>query len=182
MALPTRTAAQVLLEGHVQDTYQRYHARMVGTVMEGYARHFGEDPELWYLTGYLHDLDFEEFPDTHPAESLKWFEEWGYPQELIHAVEAHAFGFNGFETLPQTRLAAGLLACDEICGIFYAYRKLNPIHYSEMKVKSIKKRLKEKSFAAKIDRKTIYLGCEHLGVELGDHVQNLITFFEGFED
>lgn len=181
MNLPTREEAKTLLEKHVRDDYQRYHALMVATAMEGYAQHLGEDPDLWFLTGYLHDLDFEEFPDTHPAESLKWFREWGYPEDMIHAVEAHAYGFNGFKTLPQSRLASGLLACDEICGIFYAYQKLNPVPYHEMKVKSIKKRLKEKAFAAKIDRSTIYLGCEHLGVPLDEHVGNLISFFKNLD-
>ena len=178
MSLPTRAAAQELLEKHVKDEYQRYHAQMVATAMEGYAEHFGEDRELWYLTGYLHDLDFEEYPDEHPGKSLQWFEEWGYPEDFIHAVEAHAYGYNNFKTLPENRLASALLASDEICGIFFAYQKVNPIPYHEMKVKSIKKRLKEKAFAAKIDRSTIYLGCEHLGISLDEHVGNLVKFFE----
>ncbi|HMQ62020.1 MAG TPA: HDIG domain-containing protein [Flavilitoribacter sp.] len=181
MPLPTRAEARQLLEQHVQDEYQRYHARMVATAMEGYARHYGEDPDLWYLTGYLHDIAFEEYPEEHPGLSLARFREWGYPEELIHAVEAHAYGYNSFKTLPQTRLASALLACDEICGIFFAYQKVNPVPYGEMKVKSIKNRLKEKAFAAKIDRATIYLGCEHLGVSIDDHVANLIRFFNGFE-
>src|SRR4051794_1253513 len=106
MNLPSREAAQQLLEKHVQDPYQRLHARMVATALEGYSAQFGGDASLWYLTGLLHDIDFEEFPQTHPTESLKWFREWGYPEELIHAVEAHAYGYNGFKTLPQTKLAA----------------------------------------------------------------------------
>ena len=77
----------------------------------------------------------------------------------------------------MTKLAAGLIACDEISGIFYAYRKINPIPYGEMKAKSIVKRLKTRSFAAKIDRETIYMGCEKLGIELNDHIANLIRFF-----
>jgi putative nucleotidyltransferase with HDIG domain len=181
MPLPDRAAAQELLEQHVKDEYQRYHARMVATAMEGYARHYGEDPELWFLTGYLHDLDFEKHPEEHPGVSLQWFREWGYPEDFIHAVEAHAYGYNAFKTLPQTRLAAALLACDEISGIFFAYQKVNPIPYHEMKVKSIKNRLKEKAFAAKIDRSTIYLGCEHLGVSIEEHIENLVRFFEGLE-
>lgn len=181
MPLPTRDEAKALLEKHVQDEYQRYHAHMVGTAMEGYALQRGDDADLWYLTGYLHDLDFNEYPDTHPTESLKWFKAWDYPEDLIHAVEAHAYGYNGFETLPQTPLAAALVACDEISGIFYAYRKINPIPYGEMKVKSIKKRLKTKSFAAKIERETIYMGCEKFGVELSAHIGNLIHFFSVLE-
>ena len=177
MNLPTRDAARQLLEHHVQDPYQRLHALMVATAMEGYAPQFNGDPQLWFVSGLLHDLDFEKHPDQHPAESLRWFAEWNYPAEFIHAVEAHAYGYHGFTTLPQTKLAAALLACDEISGIFYAYRKLNPVRYGEMKASSIKKKIKDSAFAAKVDRRTIYLGCEHLGVSLDDHVANLIKFF-----
>lgn len=178
MSIPTKDEAQALLFEHVQDEYQRYHATMVATAMEGYAKELGEDEHLWWVTGYLHDIDFEKHPDTHPGESLKWFAEWSYPEDLIHAVEAHAYGYNGYETLPQSTLAAGLLACDEICGIFYAYQKMNPIPYGQMKVKSIRKKIKDKGFAAKVDRQTIVLGCEHLGVEISDHVGNLIRYFD----
>lgn len=177
MSLPTRTEAKILLEKHVQDTYQRLHAHMVGVAMEGYAKQLNEDVDLWYLTGYLHDLDYDEFPETHPSESLKWFAEWEYPRELIDAVEAHAYGYNGFDKLPETPLAAALVACDEISGIFYAYQRINPVPYGEMKVKSIQKRMKSKGFAAKIDREIIQMGCDKFEVNMADHIQNLIHFF-----
>lgn len=176
MPLPDKDAAQALLESHVQDDYQRYHALMVATALEGYANHLGHDAHLWFVTGLLHDIDFEEHPDSHPTESLGWFQEWGYPEDLIHAVEAHAYGYNDFATLPRTPLAAALLATDELCGIFYAYRKMNPIPYGEMKAKSIKKKIKDLNFAAKVDRATIFTGCEHLGIDLDAHVTNLIRF------
>ncbi len=176
MGLPTRDEARALLDSHVQDTYQRLHGRMVGAAMEGYSGLYGEDPDLWYITGLLHDIDFEEHPDKHPGESLKWFKEWGYPEELIHAVEAHAYGYNGFTTLPKTKMAAALIACDELCGIFYAYHMINPIPYGQMKVSSLKKRYGESRFAAKIDRKVIERGCQALGVELDAHIANLIKF------
>ncbi len=176
MNLPTKPDAQALLEKHVRDDYQRHHALMVATALEGYAAQFGGEAHLWFVTGLLHDLDFEQFPEKHPAESLRWLAEWGYPEELIHAVEAHAYGYNGFATLPRTKLAAALLATDELCGIFYAYRKLNPVRYGEMKASSIKKKIKEPAFAAKVDRRTIFLGCEHLGVTVDDHVANVIRF------
>ncbi len=177
MALPTREEAQKLLESHVKDEYQRYHAQMVGTAVGGYAAQYGENADLWYLTGLLHDIDFEEHPTAHPGESLKWFKEWGYPEELIHAVEAHAYGYNGFTTLPGTKLAAALMACDEMCGIIYAYKKLNPVPYGEMKAKSVRKRFDEPRFAAKIERGVILRGCEALGVTLDEHIENLIKFF-----
>lgn len=181
MNLPTKAEAQQLLEQHVQDTYQRHHALMVATAMEGYANLFQEDPNLWYVTGRLHDIDFEQHPESHPRESLQWFKTWSYPEALIHAVEAHAYGYHGYTTLPQTKLAAALLACDEISGIFYAYRKLNPVRYGEMKASSIKKKIKDPGFAAKVDRKTITIGCEHLGVGIEDHVDHLIRFFAPLE-
>jgi predicted hydrolase (HD superfamily) len=181
MPFPIKPEAQKLMDEHVKDEYQRYHALMVATAMEGYAGTFGEDANLWFMTGLLHDIDFQEYPDTHPAQALAWFKEWGYPEDLIHAVEAHAYQYNGFSTLPNTKLAAALMACDEIRGIFYAYRKLNPIPYGDMKVSSIKKRLNEKSFAAKIDRSTINRGVEVLGVNLDDHISNLIKFFTGLK-
>ncbi len=176
MKLPTREEGQTLLESHVKNDYQRLHAQMVATAMEGYANLFNEDANLWYLTGLLHDIDFEEHPDTHPAESLKWFKDWGYPEDLIHSVEAHAYNYNGFSTLPKTKLASALTACDEVSGLFYAYQKLNPIPFGQMKASSIKKRLNEKSFAAKIDRSTITRGCESLEISVDDHISNLIKF------
>ncbi|MDI1249116.1 MAG: HD domain-containing protein [Lacunisphaera sp.] len=177
MPLPTKDAATALLHQHVRDDYQRHHALMVATALEGYAVHLNEDPLLWYLTGLLHDLDYEEHPDAHPGPSLQWFKDWGYPGDLIHAVEAHAYGYHGFKTLPQTKLAAALLACDEISGIFYAYRKMNPVPYGQMKPGSIRKKFKEPSFAAKIDRRTIQLGCDQLGLDLDTHLANLVRFF-----
>lgn len=176
MSLPTRDEAQTLLETHVKDEYQRMHARMVAQAVEGYAAQFKGDRDLWYITGLLHDIDYEEHPDAHPGESLKWFKEWGYPEELIHAVEAHAYGYNGFTTLPQTKLAGALMACDEMCGLLYAYQKLNPVPYHEMKVSSVKKRFSEPKFAAKIERGTILRGCEALGVDLDTHIANITRF------
>jgi predicted hydrolase (HD superfamily) len=178
MTLPTREEARTILEQHVTDEYQRFHALMVATVLAGYAKKFGADPDLWYATGYLHDVDFQEFPDTHPAPSLEWFAQWGYPEELIHAVEAHAYGYNGFSTEPRSKLAAALIACDEVCGIFYAYRKLNPLPYGDMKPSSIVKRIKEKAFAPKIERETIYRGVEWLGIPLEEHVANMVAIFK----
>jgi predicted hydrolase (HD superfamily) len=164
------------LESHVRDPYQREHARMVATALEGYAALYQGDADLWYITGLLHDIDFEQYPEVHPARWLEWFREWGYPEELIHAVEAHAYEYNGFTTLPQTKLAAALMACDELCGIFYAYRQLNPIPYGQMKASSIMKRLDEPRFAAKIKREDIYRGAQLLGVSRDEHVANMIRF------
>ena len=177
MSLPSRDAALALLSSHVKDEYQLRHAQMVACAMEGYAQMYLENTDLWYVTGLLHDIDFEEYPATHPAPSLEWFKEWQYPPELIHGVEAHAYGYNGFSTLPQTKLAAALMACDEMSGIFYAYQKMNPIPYHQMKASSLKKRFHEPKFAAKIERPTITRGIDALGISLDAHIENLIRFF-----
>ena len=181
MPLPSKADAQTLLEQYVTDNYQRYHARMVATALEGYASLLQGDPHLWFITGLLHDIDFEQHPATHPTASLEWFRDWGYPEELIHAVEAHAYGYNGYSVLPRTKLASALLATDELCGIFYAYQKMNPVRYGEMKASSIKKKVKDTAFAAKVDRATITVGCEHLGVTVDDHIAHLIKFLAAFE-
>lgn len=176
MKLPTKEEAQKILHEHVNDSYQRLHGEMVANAMEGYGKLFGEDPHLWYITGYLHDVDFEKHPDKHPGISLDWFRDLGYPEELIHAVEAHAYGYNGYTTEPKSHLASALIACDEMCGIFYAYQKMNPVPYSEMKLSSIQKRFKDKKFAPKIKREDIEYGCEKLGISIDEHIQNLINF------
>lgn len=177
MPLPTKTEAETLLHEYVADPYQRYHALMVATALADYARLRGADEQLWWTTGFLHDIDYDQYPNEHPGPSLEWFNDWGYPTELVHAVEAHANGFNGFTTKPETDLARGLIACDEICGIFYAYHKLNPIPFGDMKASSIKKRLKETRFAPGIDREHIYQACTDFGVTLDTHIENLIHFF-----
>ena len=176
VTLPTKDEARVLLAEHVTDTYQRFHAEMVGRAVEGYAEKLGEDTHLWWLTGYLHDIDYDLHPTLHPGPSLDWFKLWGYPTELTHAVEAHADGFNGFTQQPETPLAHALLACDEICGIFYAYQKLNPIPWSEIKASSIKNKFNEPKFAPGINREHITKAINGFGVSLDEHITNLIQF------
>jgi putative nucleotidyltransferase with HDIG domain len=175
MSLPTRTEAETLLRTYTTDPYLLHHAAMVGAATASYAAVFGEDEHLYWLTGYLHDIDYEQHPNEHPGPSLTWFTSWDYPADLIHAVEAHADGFNGYTTKPASNLARALLACDEICGIFYAYQKLNPIPYGDMKVSSIVKRLREEKFAPGISRPHIYAAVDGLGVTPESHIERLIT-------
>lgn len=175
MALPSRDAALKLLKDKVRDDYQIHHSKMVASALEKYAQKFEEDEDLWYVTGLLHDIDYFEFPEVHPAKSLDWFREMNYPQELIHAVEAHAFMRTKVE--PETKLAAALIACDEMSGLLYAYSLMRPTGFQGMEVKSVKKKFKDKSFAAKVDRTDITYGMEKLGVEFGEHVELLIEVF-----
>lgn len=175
MSLPTREDALILLKKHVKDEYQLKHAQMVATAMEACADKFGEDKELWYVTGLLHDIDYFEYPEEHPNVSLKWFKEWRYPEDLIHAVEAHAFMLNNVE--PKTKIAAALIACDELSGFLYAYSLMRPTGFDGMDFKGVKKRLKDKNFAAKINRDDIQYGVEKLGLDMKEHVELLINVF-----
>lgn len=176
--ISTKEEAKKLLKEYVKDEYQLLHAQMVACALEGYAIKDNKSEDeifLYWLTGYFHDIDFFKYPTTHPTESLKWFKEWELSNELIHAVEAHALGFNGFTTQPKSDLAKLLIACDEICGIFYAYRRLNPIPYGQIKVKSIKKKIKDKGFAPNIDRQHILDGIDRVGISIDEHIENLIV-------
>lgn len=176
--LPTREQAQQLLQEHVQDEYQKMHALMVATALEAYAKKLGEDEDLWYLTGLLHDLDYFEYPNEHPTESLKWFADWGYPQDLIHAVSAHAHSLGRTDEDPQTKLAWALIAVDELAGFLYAYSLMRPEGYEGMKASSIKKKFKDKHFAAKVDRDEIMYGVQGFDVDFGEHALFLVEIFK----
>jgi predicted hydrolase (HD superfamily) len=178
MALPTREQAEQILKENVTETYLLLHSHMVAKGMEGYAEKFGEakmgNSDLWYITGLLHDLDYQKYPEVHPAESLKWFTEWGYPQELIDAVEAHGTDLPRVE--PKTMLAKTLVATDELCGLIYAYSLMRPTGMAGMEAKSVAKKFKDKAFAAKISREEIQYGVDCMGVELNEHIANLLEF------
>ncbi|MBD3362175.1 HD domain-containing protein [Candidatus Dojkabacteria bacterium] len=178
MPLPTRAEAQKLLEEYVTEPYQLLHAKMNALALEAYAEKFGEDKDLWYITGLLHDLDYDKFPDEHPDRELAWFKEWDYPKELIHAVDAHAFGYKDYMTEPQTKLAKTLLATDELCGIIHAYSLMRPTGYEGMKASKAKKKFKDKSFAAKVDRDVIKKGVDAMEIDLTEHLAFLIGVFQ----
>jgi predicted hydrolase (HD superfamily) len=147
---------------------------MVAKGMEAYAQKLNQNEDLWYVTGLLHDLDYDKFPDEHPKESLKWFTDWGYPNELIQAISAHAMSSGRTDTQPKTQLDFALIACDEMSGLLYAYSLMRPSGFEGMEAKSVMKKFKDKSFAAKIDREEILMGVEGLGVDLKEHIELLI--------
>ena len=182
MSLPTREEALKLLEQHVQEPYQKLHAKMVARAMERVAADYNENADLWYITGLLHDLDYNEFPDAHPNESLKWFTEWKYPEALTHAVAAHAQSSGRTEVHPKTQIDFALIACDELSGLLYAYSLMRPTGFDGMEAKSVLKKFNDKAFAAKIDRAEIMTGVEGLGLDLKEHMQKLIDVFAGMEE
>ncbi len=174
MSLPTRAEAYALLCEWVQSESLRRHMLAVEAALRAYARRFDADEELWGITGLLHDLDYERFADMsdtvngHPRTELRLFREAGYPEELIHAVEAHAT----FLGVPRvTQLDKALLACDELTGLIQAAAYVRPDRdLRNVELKSIKKKWKDKAFTAAIDRHENMIFIEELGVPFDEHV------------
>jgi putative nucleotidyltransferase with HDIG domain len=174
----SRDAAWSLLTEWVQSASLRRHCLAVETAMRAYAKSRGEDEELWGVTGLLHDLDYERYPDLetgHPRKALELFRERGYPQDLIDAVAGHA-DFLGVTR--ESPLAKTLYAVDELSGFIAACALVRPTGIHGMTPKSVKKKLKQPSFAAGVDREEVRRGAEELGVDFDQHVAFLIAAME----
>jgi putative nucleotidyltransferase with HDIG domain len=178
MAQPTREEAWALVREWTESESLRKHMLGVEAAMRAYAREFGEDEELYGVTGLLHDLDYERYPDLgtgHPRKALELFEEKGYPPELIEAVAGHAT----FLGVPrETRMAKTLYAVDELSGFITACAYVRPDGIQGMTPKSVKKKLKQPSFAAAVNRDEIHEGAEDLGVDFDEHVAFVIRAME----
>src|SRR5215213_9102881 len=178
MAQPTREEAWQLVEEWVQSDSLRKHLLGVEAAMRAYARRWDEDEELYAVTGLLHDLDYERYPDLqtgHPRKALALFEERGYPPELIEAVAGHAT----FLGVPrETRMAKTLYAVDELSGFIAACAYVRPDGVHGMTPKSVKKKLKQPSFAAGVNRNEVREGAEELGEEFDEHVAFVIGAME----
>jgi putative nucleotidyltransferase with HDIG domain len=178
MPLPSREEAYTLLCEWVESEGLRRHMLAVEAALRVYARHYGEDEEVWGITGLLHDLDYERYPDMddvvngHPRTELRLFREREYPQELIHAVEAHATFLN----VPrQSRLDKALLACDELTGLILACAYVRPDkNLRDVKVSSVKKKWKDKAFTAAINRQENMQFIEELGEPFDEHVERVL--------
>jgi putative nucleotidyltransferase with HDIG domain len=175
---PTRDEAWALVEEWVASDSLRKHLLGVETGMRAYARRWEEDEELYAVTGLLHDLDYERYPDLatgHPRMALELFRSKDYPPELIDAVAGHAERLN----VPrETRMAKTLYAVDELSGFISACALVRPTGISGMTPKSVKKKLKQPSFAAGVDREEVRRGAEELGVDFDEHVAFVIGAME----
>jgi putative nucleotidyltransferase with HDIG domain len=171
---PKRADAWALVCEWIDSDSLRKHVLGVEAAMRAYARRDGEDEEKWAVTGLVHDLDYERYPDPdtgHPRYALKELEERGYPQDVIDAVAGHA----EYLGVPrETRLAKTLYGVDELSGFIAACALVRPTGLEGMKPKSVRKKLKQPSFAAKVDREQIARGIEELGVDESEHIQLII--------
>ena len=175
--MPTREEAWELVCEWVTSDSLRKHLLGVEAAMVAYAEKFGEDTEEWAVTGLIHDLDYERFPDLddtengHPRTALRLLEEKGWPQEIIDAVAGHATFLN----VPrETQMAKALFAVDELSGFVAACALVRPTGIEGMAPKSVKKKLKQPSFAAGVNRDEVRQGAEELGVDFDEHVQFVI--------
>jgi len=152
----------------------RRHAYAVEAAMAYYAEKFGEDVDLWRTTGLLHDMDYEKHPtqEEHPFVGVALLKERGYPRETTDAILGHAT-YSGVAR--ETRLAKTLFAVDELAGLITAIGYVRPNGLDDLSVKSVRKKLKDKAFAAAVSREDIALGAEELGLELGDHIANVVA-------
>src|SRR3954452_877270 len=174
MAESTRDDAWALVCEWIQSDSLRKHVLGVEAAMRAYARRDGEDEQTWAITGLVHDLDYERYPDLdtgHPRYALKELEARGYPQEIIDAVAGHA---DFMDVRRTTRLAKGVYGVDELSGFVAACALVRPTGIDGMKPKSVRKKLKQPSFAAKVDRNQIRRGIEELGGDEPEHIQLVI--------
>ena len=171
---PTREQAWETLTRYTKSEALLRHALAVEASTAAYARRFGEDEELWRVTALLHDFDYEIHPtlDKHPQDGAPILREEGYPEVVIRAVLSHAehLGLSRDTLLEKT-----LFACDELSGFVHACGLVRPTGLDGLEPSSVKKKLKQPSFAAGVHRDEVYAGAELLGLELDEHIANVVA-------
>jgi putative nucleotidyltransferase with HDIG domain len=170
----SRERAWETLTRHTTSEALLRHALAVEASTRFYARTLGGDEELWGATALLHDFDYEIHPtlDKHPQDGAPLLREEGYPEELIEAVLSHAEHL----AIPRdTPLKRALFACDELSGFVHACGLVRPTGLDGLEPKSVRKKLKQASFAAGVHRDEVYAGAELLGLELDEHIANVVA-------
>jgi len=168
----TRDRAWETLTRYTKSESLLRHALAVEAAVRAYARKLGGDEELWGATALLHDFDYEIHPtlDKHPQDGAAILREEGYPEELIESVLSHAEHL----AMPRdTDLKKALFACDELAGFIHACGLVRPDGIDTLTPKSVRKKLKQPSFAAGVHRDEVYRGAEELGIELDEHIQTV---------
>ena len=169
-----RSGAWELVCHYTESDSLRKHMLAVEAAMRAYARRFDEDEKTWGVVGLLPDFDYERWPSApdHPLKGAAILAEHGYPEHVIYAIKSHA------DYLPDcprvSRLDKTLYACDELAGFITAVALIRPDGIHGMRSKSVRKKMKQKSFAAAVNREDIVAGAEDLGEELNEHIQNVI--------
>lgn len=166
----TRTEARDLLANLTHNQSLLRHMRTIELVMEAYAEKYNENKNEWAITGLLHDADYDVYPEEHPKIIVEKLRALG-EEKIAHAISAHYTKWNvSYDTL----LDKALLACDELTGFIVACCQVRPDGITSLETKSVIKKLKDKGFAAKVDREEVYKGVELMNLELADHISFII--------
>lgn len=171
----TRAQAYELMCEYTANDGLRRHMLAVEAAMRAYARKFGEDEETWGIVGLLHDFDYERWPQPpdHPLQGAAILAQHGYGAEVIYAIKSHADYLGDCPRV--SRLDKTLYACDELAGFLSACALVRPEGIVGLSAKSVRKKMKQKSFAAAVNREDIVRGAEDLGVDLDEHIQFVIS-------
>ena len=159
-----------LMHEYTKNDGLRKHMYAVEAAMRAYARKFGENEETWAIVGVLHDFDYEMYPTIpeHPLKGSEILKERGYSDDIRKAILGHA----SFSNVPRESLMAKVLfACDELCGFITAVAVIRPNKITDLEISSVKKKLKDKSFAKNVSREDIELGIKELGLPLEEHIK-----------
>ncbi len=169
-----REKALALLRQYNESEALVRHGMQVEAIMRFYARQAGEDPEYWGCVGLLHDVDYERYPEEHCKRAVEILKENGYDEAFIHAVVSHGFGLVT-DVEPQLYMEKVLYTIDELSGLINAAAIMRPSRsVMDLEVKSVKKKFKDKKFAAGVDRQVILDGCQRLGAELDQVMEQCI--------
>ncbi len=184
--VPTREEALALVHEYTRNEKLRKHMYAVEAAMRDYAEKYGEDVELWGVTGLLHDFDYERWPndarsaeEEHPSTGVAILRERGVSEEICQAILAHA-EYTGVPA--ETRMAKALRAVDDLTGFLVACALVRPNGITDLAPKSVKKKMKDRSFAAAVDRDAMREACEALGEEMTEHVEFVIGAMRGIAD
>jgi putative nucleotidyltransferase with HDIG domain len=171
----SREADLALVREYTKNENLVRHMLAVESAVRAYARKFGEDEEKWGSVGLLHDFDYERWPDppNHPLKGAAILKERGYPDDVIYAIKSHA---DYLEDCPRvSRLDKTLYACDELCGFITACALVRPMRLEGLDAKSVRKKMKQPSFAAAVNRDDITRGAADLAVDLDEHINFCIA-------
>lgn len=163
----TLERAEQLLNTTTTEAHLFLHAKNVAIAMGGLAKHYGADEELWTAIGYLHDYDYEQYPEEHLLHTEQPLLDAGLTAEEVRAILAHGYGHLN-DVQPITDMEKSLFTVDELTGIIQAAARMRPLGITDMEVSSFMKKFKDKKFAAKCDREVIRQGCEMMGMEVRD--------------
>ncbi len=181
MAQVTMEQAERLIKANVMEQHLFTHARAVSAAMGAMAEHFGEDKAHWEAVGYLHDVDYEKFPEEHLAHTRELLSGEDIDESDIRAILSHGYGICT-DVEPQTDMEKSLFTVDELTGIVQAASLMRPTGITDLEVKSLKKKYKDKKFAAKCSREVIDKGCAMLNMPVEDVMAIVIKGMQAYAD